>query len=176
MSRGGRFLRAAGGARRSHRLPELPRRGGTWSPRPGCPAAALASFLFSKCISRPEPQPVLPVPAGLSLRGRSAPEDEEEERRGGLRVQAPAAIRREVAGPLAARGNAGLGPGSWMCCGRRGSRGGWTLVCGLLQCVMTPEREQLGITGNGGGFPGIRNRYWLCPMAVLLGSLVCFVF
>ena len=117
------------------------------------------------------------MPAGLSLRGRSAPEDEEEERRGGLRVQLQL---RSAAGkwpaPLAARGTQVLGQEVGQLRAQGLSR--WVEASLWITPVCDDPRKgnSSGIIGNGGGFPGIRNRYWLCPMAVLLGSLVCFVF
>lgn len=63
------------------------------------PCSRLGLLLFSKCISRPEPLPAPPLPAGLSLRGPCA---------GGGRGLRAQLLPRPAAGkwpePRAARG------------------------------------------------------------------------
>lgn len=98
-------LPAAGGALRRH-LPE-PQSSGTGA-QATLPCGRLGLLLFSKCISRPEPFPAPPLPAGPSLRGPCAGGGQ------GLRAQL---LPRPAAGKwpraLCCKGERVRGPGSW---------------------------------------------------------------
>lgn len=54
--------------------------------------------------------------------------------------------------PLWLRGERGSWARKLDSCGHRGSRGGWTVVCGLPQCVMTPERTARALPGMAVAF------------------------
>lgn len=115
---------------------------------PGCPAAALASFCLA--VHFTPRAPACPAgAAGLSLRGRSAPEDEEggEERRPESSAQLRSAAGKWPA-PLAARGTQVLGQEVGQLRAPGLSR--WVdASLWIAQCVMTPER------GTARGLPGM---------------------
>lgn len=106
------------------------------APAPRCPAAAQASFCFSKCTSLPEPPPARlrrPFPRVRSWRG-PAPEEEDQAR--GLSSR-----RQRAAGkwPAAScvEGDANLGPESWTSAG-----GG--LGVGARSVPADPRKMELG--------------------------------